>query len=78
VRVLDRDGDSPTKELSVRLDRNPSAWIFKGSEVVELTAKVCGRCGYTELYAADPAALWCAYQEQTPAESDAEADRPDD
>jgi hypothetical protein len=78
VRVLDRDGDSSTKDLSVRLDRNPSAWIFKGSEVVELTAKVCGRCGYAELYAADPAALWSAYQEQTQAESDAEADRPGD
>jgi predicted nucleic-acid-binding Zn-ribbon protein len=64
VRVLDRDGEYTDKSLSVRLDRNPEAWIFKGSEVVELTARVCGRCGYAELYATSCAALWSAYEEQ--------------
>ena len=64
VRVLDRDGEYTDKSLSVRLDRNPEAWIFKGSEVVELRASVCGRCGYVELYATNPAALWSAYEQQ--------------
>jgi hypothetical protein len=64
VRVLDRDGEYSDKSLSVRLDRNPDALLFKGSEVVELRANVCGRCGYTELYVTDPQALWSAYQEQ--------------
>jgi hypothetical protein len=73
--VLDRDGEYRDKSLSVRLDRNPAAWIFKGSEVVELKATVCGRCGYTELYATNPAALWSAYEEQAQAEPLAPADR---
>jgi hypothetical protein len=65
VRVLDHDGEYGAKDLSVRLDRNPDALIFKGSEVVELRASVCGRCGYVEMYATNPEALWTAYQEQT-------------
>src|SRR5262245_35645030 len=55
VRVLDRDGEYTDKSLSVRLDRNPTAWIFTNSEVVDLKASVCGRCGYAELYATNPA-----------------------
>jgi hypothetical protein len=63
VHVLNQNGQYPNS-LSVRLDRNPDAWIFKGSEVVELRARVCGRCGYAELYATNAAALWSAYEEQ--------------
>jgi len=36
-------------------------------EVVELRASVCGRCGYAELYATNPMALWSAYEEQAEA-----------
>jgi hypothetical protein len=64
VRVLDRDGDYGAKNLSVRLDRNPAALIFKGSEIVDLRANVCGLCGYAELYATNPAALWAAHEER--------------
>jgi hypothetical protein len=67
VRILDRDGQYSDKSLAVRLDRNPEAWIFKGSEVVELRASVCGRCGYAELYATNPMAIWSAYEEQAEA-----------
>jgi hypothetical protein len=34
MRVVDRGGELGDQRLSVRLDRNPEAWIFKGSEVV--------------------------------------------
>jgi predicted nucleic-acid-binding Zn-ribbon protein len=40
---------------------NPEAWMFKGSVYARLRATICGQCGYTELTAADPAALYEAY-----------------
>jgi hypothetical protein len=64
-RVLDRDGEAFDKSLSVRIDRNPQALLFKGSEVVELRAWICGLCGFAELYVTQPALLWSAFQEQT-------------
>jgi hypothetical protein len=67
VWVLDRDGDMADKSLSVRLDRNPEAWIFKRSEIVELRANVCGSCGHAELYATNPAALLSAYEDMAEA-----------
>jgi len=63
VRVLDENGGVPGN-LSVRLDRNPQAWVFKNPMVLELKARVCGECGYTEFYVTDPGALWSAYLEQ--------------
>ena len=64
VRVLDRNGEYPDRGLSVRLDRNPDALIFKGSEVVELKGRVCCRCGVVEMYAVDAESLWTAYEAQ--------------
>ncbi|MDP1564533.1 MAG: hypothetical protein Q8M16_24395 [Pirellulaceae bacterium] len=60
VTVIDSNGSS-SDNLTVRLDRNPQAWVFKNPAFQELKAKVCGACGYTELYVTDPAALWSAY-----------------
>lgn len=34
----------------------------RDSATVPLHARVCGDCGATDLYAADPAALWAAYR----------------
>jgi hypothetical protein len=34
----------------------------RDSMTVPLHARVCGECGATDLYAADPAALWAAYR----------------
>ncbi len=34
----------------------------RDSLTVPLHARVCGDCGATDLYAADPAALWAAYR----------------
>jgi hypothetical protein len=77
VRVLDRDGEYPVKSLSVRLDRNPEALIFKGTEVVALRADVCGRCGYVELYATNPAALWTAHEARETADPNGTDRRPE-
>ena len=40
---------------------NPEAWLFKGAVYARLRATICGECGYTELTATDPAALYEAY-----------------
>jgi hypothetical protein len=40
---------------------NPEAWLFKGEVYARLHATICGQCGYTELTAHDPAALYAAY-----------------
>jgi predicted nucleic-acid-binding Zn-ribbon protein len=40
---------------------NPEAWVFKGAVYATMNANICGECGYTELIAEDPAALYDAY-----------------
>ena len=40
---------------------NPEAWVFKGAVYAKLKANICGECGYTELIAENPAALYDAY-----------------
>ena len=40
---------------------NPEAWVFKGAVYAKLKANICGQCGYTELIAEDPPALYDAY-----------------
>jgi hypothetical protein len=40
---------------------NPGALIFKGPIAARLHATICGECGYTELIAEIPAALYEAF-----------------
>ena len=35
--------------------------MFKGTEFVATTARVCADCGFVEVYAVDPEALWKAH-----------------
>lgn len=51
VKVLDRGEGHITHDLTVAVDANPKAWVFKGRVTGELWACVCGACGFTELYA---------------------------
>jgi hypothetical protein len=44
---------------------NPDAWIFKGPIATRLHATICGECGYTELTAENPAALYEAFMKAT-------------
>jgi predicted nucleic-acid-binding Zn-ribbon protein len=57
VRVLDRGHLDDAHDLSVVAYRKPDAWLFKGEVACNLWACVCGACGYTELYAENPAEL---------------------
>jgi hypothetical protein len=57
ARVVDsRDG-----HLRVTVARDPEAVFFKGEEKIHTYARVCGECGFVELFARDPYALYEAY-----------------
>ena len=53
-------GSADSGNLSAVVYGNPEAWVFKGKVRVELSACVCGNCGFTELYAVDPAGMLAA------------------
>ena len=57
VRVVDHGDHHAVRDLTVTLFRNPSALMFKGTVHSDVKARVCGSCGYLELFAANPAAL---------------------
>ena len=60
VRVVER-GDGTRYDLQVEVQRRPNAVLFKRPERSSLSALVCGACGFTELYAEAPRALYAAY-----------------
>ena len=61
ARVMDRTQYGEF-DLRVRVDADPDALLFTGTERCPLVARVCGQCGYTEFYATDPAALFAAWR----------------
>jgi len=61
VRVVERAEDGMRHDLQAEVVRRPNALLFKRPERVNLTARVCGACGFTELYVDAPAALYRAY-----------------
>ena len=63
ARFLD-DTHGSRKDTELGLAVNPYAMIFKDETRVPLRTMVCGACGYVELYATRPDALWKAYERQ--------------
>jgi predicted nucleic-acid-binding Zn-ribbon protein len=61
VRVVDRGDSNTRQDLQIEVQRRPNAVIFKRPERCNLSAQVCGACGYAELYAEAPRALYAAY-----------------
>jgi predicted nucleic-acid-binding Zn-ribbon protein len=51
-------------KLKVEIAENPEAWIDKGMHESTLTSMVCGKCGFVELYAKNPAELLKAYRQR--------------
>lgn len=49
-------------DVHLGVDADPGALLFKESTRISLEARVCGQCGYTEMYATDPAALLAAWR----------------
>ena len=63
ARILDHGDGNVAREAQVGVYRKPDAMFFKGHVKVQLFAKVCGECGFTEFYAKDPTTLYEAYLE---------------
>ena len=57
VRILDRHSELNASDLTAAAYKDPHALLFKGEVTTTIVARVCGDCGYIELYATDPAAL---------------------
>jgi hypothetical protein len=57
----------PTAELVeaeqsyVRVPAEPSAMVFKGWESEPLKVRLCGECGYVQLFVKNPARLYAVY-----------------
>jgi hypothetical protein len=60
--VLDQ-GRGSDQTLQAYVYSNPEAWVFKGTVYTRLQAQICGECGYTELFAENPAELYEAYRQ---------------
>lgn len=50
---------------------NPEAWVFKGAVYARLKARICGDCGFTELYAENPEEIHEAYLKTKPPHGEA-------
>ena len=74
AELLDQ-GQYSDGTLKAKYERNPSAIFRKGRSVSSLMARVCARCGYIELYADDPAALYEAYRDVLDQEDAEDASR---
>ena len=61
VRVAERGADDMRHDLQVEVQRRPNALLFKRPHRADLTARVCGACGYAELYVDSPGALYTAF-----------------
>ena len=58
IRLMDRGhGSADAGDLAARAQAHPRAWLFKGSVRSPLVARVCGACGFVELYVEDPRAI---------------------
>ena len=68
VKIVDRYHLAGLEQnLSLKVEEEPNALVFKGSLEKPLRAQVCGGCGFTEFYVSDPAELWATYVKgQTP------------
>ena len=70
ARVMDRGHYSADAgNLTLVIYENPDALIFRGSHEGTLWARVCGECGYTELFLENPGELYEKYQRAREQES---------
>ncbi len=58
AKLAESDGGEPI----IAFDGNPSAKLFKKRTTSDITAGVCGDCGFIRFYANYPSNLWLAYQ----------------
>lgn len=65
VYIKDRGEGYHDMGLTAVVDENPNAMVFRNPCEVPLRANICASCGFAELYAESPGALWRAYEKAT-------------
>jgi predicted nucleic-acid-binding Zn-ribbon protein len=65
ARVLDT-GQGAQRDLTVEVERNPNALLFRGASRGTLRARICGRCGYAMLFSNNIQELYDASLEAQP------------
>lgn len=66
AKVIDRGDYNAAGNITLSVDENPEAFMFKQRVYSSVTAKVCGDCGFIEFYADEPESLYSAYLNQEP------------
>ena len=62
ARVVDRgDYGADFGNIRIGVARKPHAAFFKGLEHADVWARVCGECGFVELFVDDARAIYRAY-----------------
>lgn len=61
VRPLSLDSNGVHNPLEVGVRKTPDAIVFKGEIRSKTRAQVCADCGFVEVYAVNPEALWQAH-----------------
>lgn len=54
--------NTDNSQLKIAVAAQPDALIMKKRSYSDTRAEVCADCGHVQFYAADPQALWSAYQ----------------
>lgn len=62
VHILDRGDANWRHDLEVEVYEKPNALFFRGAQPGTLSASICGRCGYAELYVSNPEELLEVYR----------------
>lgn len=62
VHLKDRSTNLNTDHsLTAEVYEHPEALLFRGAHQARLTARICGECGFADLYVENPQDLWAAY-----------------
>ena len=64
VQIVDQ-GEYSDGQLKARVDSKPQAILFKGAITTRLRGRVCGDCGFVELFVDEPEKLFDAWQHRS-------------
>jgi hypothetical protein len=62
AQLVEERSGGRNRPLQAEVDENPGTLLFRGAHLGALRARVCGRCGFTELFVSNPEELLAAYR----------------
>jgi len=63
AQIIDSGHHGVENDLTARVYRNPGAFFLQGKVTGRVLSRVCGSCGFVELYVENPAAFLAAAKE---------------